>query len=324
MNLRVLWLLPVLLALGSCCNRCKDDTVVSQRFIHKYGFGLTEEQWKNREQDGQIVLTRQNGVTETRTYENGVLNGPTTFTYSNSEVLHKIHVYDQGILLKEVEHDANGLPLREEIFEFDNRRIITLWDIKCAPMSIEEYEGDRLVEASYFSPENELESGIEDGQGIRIKRDRFGLLLLKDQITNGALSARKTYHSNGEIESESFYEDYDLHGKQVFYTPTAKLFLEQEWNHGILDGLKSSYREGVKIKEIPYCLGKKHGMEKDFNEDGKTIAEIQWDADDKHGSSRFHDEYQTAIEWYFRGKKVSLERFEMLDHRERMMEEFVQ
>lgn len=324
MNLKILWLLPVLLALGSCCNRCKEGMVVSQRYIHKYGFGLTEEQWKEMEQDGQIVLRRQNGVTETRTYENGVLNGPTTLTYSYSDIPHKIQVYDQGILLKEIEQDTDGIPIREEIYELDNRKIVTFWDKKGAPMSIEEYEGESLVEGSYFNVENELESDIENGSGIRIKRDRSALLLLKEQIIDGRLASRKTYHPNGEIESESFYEDYDLHGKQTFYTPTAKLFLEQEWNHGVLDGMKIQYREGVKVREIPYCLGKKHGMEKEYAEGGKIVAEVQWDADQKHGSSRFHDEYETAIEWYFRGKRVSIERFEMLDYREKMMEEFVQ
>ena len=320
----MLWIIPAILAIGTSCNRCTEDTVVSQRYIHKYGFDLTEKQWEEREKDGQIVLTRYNGVVETRTYENGILNGSVTVTFPKSDIIHRVDVYDQGILLKSIENGPSGLPLREEIYEFDNRKIITQWDARGAPMSIEEYEQDSLVEASYFSPQNELEAGIEEGLGTRVKRDRSGLLLLKDEISQGALASRKTFHPNGEVESVSHYQDYNLHGLQTFYTSSGNLFMEQQWNNGIMDGMKIQYREGVKVRETPYILGVRHGMEQEFSLDGKVIAEIQWEADQKHGSCRFYDEYETRIEWHFRGKQVSIDRFELLDFREKMMLESIQ
>src|SRR3990167_7900505 len=80
----------------SCQTNSSIDQVVSQTFVHKYGFETSEEEWEAREQDGQVVSMLKNGVKVTRTYENGQLHGQTTYSFPHSAVLEKIFVYDQG------------------------------------------------------------------------------------------------------------------------------------------------------------------------------------------------------------------------------------
>lgn len=303
------------------CNSNKNNDVVSQQFVHKYGFDVSEQEWEDRAQDGQVITMLKNGVKVTRSYENGQLHGSTTYTFPHSSVIEKLMVYDQGTLLKEVIHDAGGIPMREEAYEFDDRKIITLWDEKGSPLSIEEYANEQLIDGKYFTLEHEIESQVENGIGIRIKRDRSGLLLCRDQIEKGIIVQRTSYHPNGQVQSVSHYEDYQLHGEQTKNTPSGKPLMTVQWNHGIMDGTKTVYRNGIKIAEIPYINGQKDGIELHFDDFGTLTAEIQWKNDKKHGFSRFHSEDTTENEWFFKGQSVSSEKFELLENREKLLVE---
>ena len=138
------------LFLASChCNNSLDQ-VISQKYVHKYGFNVSPKEWEERSQDGQIVEELKNGITITKSYENGELHGPTTYTFANSKVVEKLLVYDQGTLLKETAFDVAGMPMREDLYEFDDRNVITLWSDRGIPLSVEEYENDTLVHGKYF------------------------------------------------------------------------------------------------------------------------------------------------------------------------------
>lgn len=306
----------------SCQNSSSADQVVSQTFVHKYGFETTEEDWAAREQDGQVVTVLKNGVKVTSSYENGKLHGPTTHTFPNSSIVEKQLVYDQGVLLKESVNDLAGMPVREEVYEFDHRNIITLWDEKGVPLSIEEYDSELLVEGKYFTAEHELEASVEAGNGRRVKRDRTGLLISSDEIAEGIIQSRTTFHPNGAKHTVSNYHDYQLHGEQLKFTASGKPLMELHWNHGILDGEKVIYRNGSKVAVIPYVMGEKHGLEFHFDDLGNLTAEIEWQSDKKHGSTKLHTEEFTDTEWFYKGKSVNAEKFQILETRERMTEEF--
>lgn len=317
---------PVVLALLSLgLSSCGDDNdVVSQHYIHKYGFEISEKDWAAREKEGQIVTVKRNGVTETRNYDKGLLHGKSTYTYPNSSMISKVEVYDLGVLLKEITHDEMGMPMREDAYEFDDRHIITLWDKFGTPMSIEEYDNGLLMEASYFNAQNELEAQVEQGEGCRVKRDRSGLLIEKDKIQNGVIANRTTYHSNGEVHTIANFKDYRLNGNFIKYTDTGKLLLQESWKDGTLDGIKTTYRQldGQKIAETPFIEGKKQGVEKRYDDDGYLSAEINWENNQKHGLASFYIRDDIYQEWYFRGKKVSHEKFELLENREELFSEF--
>ncbi len=311
-------------ALASCQSNSSTDQVVSQTFVHKYGFDLSEREWEEREGDGQVVSTLKNGVKITRSYENGQLHGLTTHTFPNSSVIEKNLLYDQGTLLKETLNDPNGMPIREELYEFDDRTIVTVWNEKGVPLSVEEYEDDALREGDYYTPEHQLECKVEGGFGNRVKRDRNGSLLSRDKIEQGQIASRLTYHPNGEIQTVSHFQDYKLHGEQLKFTTAGKPLMTLHWNQGELEGVKVVYRNGYKVAEIPYAKGLKQGTELHYDDFGNLIAEIEWKDDKKHGSSQSHSEDETNTEWFFKGQSVNAERFQILETRDKIIADFSQ
>ena len=311
-----------LLFLNSCSNKQSEEKVVSQKFVHKYGFDVSEQEWAEREKDGQIITTLHNGVTIVNTYKNGELHGDTTFSFPSSDIVRELHVYDEGVLLKKVVYEENSMPLREDVYEFDDRKIITLWNSKGLPLSIEVYERNALMSGKYFNERNEVEAAVSDGKGVRVKKDRSNILVCKDRIENGQVIERTKYYPNGKVQSVSNFLDYKLHGEQKTFTPSGKPALKMQWNHGVLDGIKVVYRNNVIHKEIPYIKGEKHGVERHFHsESGALAAEIHWVNDRKHGSARFFDEDHAKVAWYYHGKAVSLKQFEILEFREEMLAE---
>lgn len=308
--------------LFTACQNQSIDQVVSQTFVHKYGFETSAQEWKEREQDGQVVTVLKNGVRIVRSYDNGKLHGSTTTSFPNSPIVETVSVYDQGILLKEMVNDPSGMPIREEIYEFDNRTIVTNWDEKGAPLSIEEYSNDLLVEGKYYTEDHILEASVEGGNGTRIKRDRTGNLLSSDEMRNGLIATRTTFHPNGNIHTISRYKDYELDGVQIKYTASGKPLMEMSWKEGVLDGPKVTYRNGSVITIIPYVNGEKQGVEYHYDDLGHLTAEIHWQNDHKHGSTQFHSEEGTEMEWYFKGQTVSAEKFQNLEAREHIAIEF--
>ena len=237
----------VSLLIYSCsCNHCDNSVpVVSQQYVHKYGFDVSPNEWAQRASEGKIISTLENGVKATENLENGILHGMATYTFPFSDILERIKVYDQGILLKEIVQDRKGIPIKEEMYEFDNRKIVTLWDHNGAPLSVEEYDGETLVEGTYYNTVGDIESTVQEGTGVRMKKDRSGRLLSKDQMEKGLLVCRTTFHPNNQIEMVSHYDSYLLHGEQTVFTLSGKLCMKAGWDHGALQGLKTSYREGV-------------------------------------------------------------------------------
>lgn len=316
---RVLVAACVPLLLSGCFSSDGINPVVSQQFVHKYGFSVTPQEWQEREGDGQIVEMLASGVKIVRSYENGALHGASTYTFPNSSVVEKLQVYDQGTLLKEVSYDGTGMPIREDVYEFDDRTITTLWDDKGAPLSIEEYNGGVLTDAKYYTASHELEGQVEGGFGERVRRDRSGLMLSRETIQNGIATVRTTYHPNGEIHTVSRYDGDQLHGEQLKFTSNGKPLMKLNWNHGVLDGHKVAFRNGFKVAEIPYVNGLKDGVETHFDDMGNLTAEIVWQKDKKHGPSKFFSEDSEEVEWFYRGQVVAKDRYDMLANRDRLV-----
>lgn len=315
-----LWLLCALGITG--CSTSSLPEIVSEKYVHKYGFEVSEEEWESRSQEGEHIALLQNGVEVKKTYEKGKLHGPTTYTYPHSKTVEKLLVYSNGTLLKETSFDLQGMPIREDLYEIDNHVQITLWNEQGVPLSIEEYEEDRLLEAQYFTPEHTLEGSVQDGIGYRYKRERKGELLSKDTIQDGYMIARITFHPSGEIHTVSHYKDYQLHGEQEKFAATGKPLLKLHWNNGVLDGYKITYRNGWKVSEIPFVQGKREGIERHFDDLGNLTAEIEWKNDKKHGMAKFYADDLTETEWFYKGQTVNAEKFQTLEERDLQFAKF--
>jgi antitoxin component YwqK of YwqJK toxin-antitoxin module len=316
-SLKSLILLGIIFSFFSCQNE-KESNVVSERYIHKYGFDMTKDEWQSR-QDGTAIAVLNNGITVSNSYNNGLLHGPTTYTFPNSPKIEKVFIYDNGTLLKQIEHDSNGVPFKEQVNEPNNKKIITLWDNFGVPISIEQYENDLLTDGKYYKPNNELEASIESSSGIRVKRDRNGELQYKDQIEKGNLLKRTTFHPNGQIKSTMSFQNYKLHGDQINFSENGQILMTMTWKDGKLDGMHTIYKNGNKIAEIPYLNGLKNGLERHFDDKGKLSSEIHWENDKKHGSERIYNDNNSEIKWFFKGKAVSIKKFEEFSLREKFI-----
>lgn len=306
----------------SCQKNDSLDSVVSQKFVHKYGFDVSEEEWEQRSQEGRIVTLLKSGVKVSRCYENGILHGNTTYTFPHSNVIEKLLVYDEGTLLKECLYDSSGMPIREEVYELDDRTLLTLWNEKGVPLSVEEFDGELLVQGAYYTPEHQCEGEVSEGMGDRIKRDRTGLLVSHDRIEGGTMISRTTYHPNGQIHSVSHYHDYQLHGEQLKYSSLGRPLMILNWDHGVLSGPKTVFRSGYKVAEIPYVDGQKHGVEIHYDDLGNLTAEIHWKNNKKHGPRKLYSEEGTETEWFHKDQLVSAEKFEVLESRDQLIAEF--
>src|SRR3990167_10931180 len=103
-----------LLLCTSCSRTDFPDGIVSQTFVHKYGFDVSSSEWTERQEDGQVITTLANGVKVTQNYSEGNLNGPTTHTFPRSSQVEKLQLYDQGTLLKETRSEEHTSELQSQ------------------------------------------------------------------------------------------------------------------------------------------------------------------------------------------------------------------
>lgn len=307
--------------LSSCQKNDKDSEVVSQRFIHKYGFEVSQKEWEARNKNGEVIVTLSNGITQTSTYKSGVLHGAQNLSFPHSKIIQERCEYEEGTLVKKVSFEPTGLPIQEYSYDIEGKRILTLWDKNGVPLSMEEYENELLWSARYYNSQNEIEGTIVNGHGTRIKRNREGVLLSKEIVDNGKIVERKTFHPNGEIQSQSAFVDYQLHGRQETFSPSGKIITAANWVHGKIDGTMTCYRNNQIVNEIPYVDGKRHGIEKEYDLKGALVKEIHWDSDKKHGTARSYFDDYTDIQWYWKGVAVDLKKFQEQEFREQLMAE---
>ncbi len=317
MKFKVLCMLGVI-ALSSCNNK-NDSDVVSMRFVHKYGFDLSKDEWEQRDKDGQVVTTYKNGVTKNISYKNGILHGPTTVTFPNTSIIQEKSQYNEGALVKRTIYELSGLPVEETMFEADGRKIITVWNTSGVPLSMEEYNGPLLMSARYYTSQNEIEASVIEGNGTRIKRDRSELLLAKEKVENGQIVKRTTFHPNGVIHASCSFVDYKLNGIEETFSPSGALLSRSNWNMGQLDGVQTVYKNKKPLLEITYVNGKKHGVEREYDAFGLITKEINWADDQRHGTSRYTTKDSSDMQWFWRGTPVERKKYQMLKFREELI-----
>src|SRR5689334_7431816 len=186
--------LSIVLALLSACQRKQpDEAVVSKRYIHKYGYAVSKDEWEAHNYPGQVITNMRDGVTVTTTYEHGILHGPTTYTFPYSQTVELSLLYKNGELIKEIHYDKQGMPFREQVFLSPHRYTLTSWYSTGSPLCIEEFTDEELIEGQYFTVSNEIEARVDKGNGSRIRRDTNGLLLSRDVFEKGYMIKRESY-----------------------------------------------------------------------------------------------------------------------------------
>ncbi len=304
-NIAIFGILTLLVT--SCERKPQESDVVSQKYIHKYGYAVSQDEFEANHYPGQVITMLKNGVTITATYENGVLHGPCTHTFPNSQTIESYYLYNDGKLVKQLLYDIAGMPVREEVQLSPSRYSTTLWYKSGSPLCIEEFANQELLEGQYFTSNNDLESQVVKGKGIRVRRDPDGVLLYRDMVEEGLVTQRETLYPSGTPETIAYYQKGQLYGEKRSFTAQGEPLAIQEYIQGKLHGKSTFFKNGVRDHEIYFLDGRKNGLEIHYIDGNIVSQEILWENDKRHGPAKFYnlDGSIANIEYYYDGKIVS-------------------
>ncbi|MBS0629934.1 MAG: toxin-antitoxin system YwqK family antitoxin [Verrucomicrobia bacterium] len=308
------------LVLAGCGSDNGGSQVISKRYIHKYGYAVSDSEWAANNYPGQVITTLRNGVTITATYEDGHLHGPTTHTHPHSQTVQYYYLYNDGELKKEVVYDSLGMPIQEKVQLSPHRHCVTTWFGDGTPKSIEDYAGEELLDGQYFSLNNELESRVERGIGLRTLRDVNGLLLAKDEIDKGYVTKKEEFYATGAPHRITNYLMNAKHGERRAFTENGDPLSVEEWVDDQLHGKATYYTNGKKQIEVYFVHGARNGIETHYIDGELVEQEIQWVHDKRHGPTKFFVGNAVAkTEWYYNGQGVSQKRFDELFQMDQMI-----
>lgn len=306
-------------SLTGCHKKVQENNVVSERYIHKYGYAVSKDEFVGRKYPGQVITVLKNGVTTTATYENGILDGSSTHTFPHSQVVENYFLYKQGNLVKQITYDISGMPLREEVNLSPTRHTSTRWYSDGTPMCSEEYAGAELVEGQYFNRLNDVEARVEKGKGSRLIRDLQGILLAQEEVDEGYITKRQTFYASGTPESIAYFQRGSLHGEKKTFNENGEPISAKEYVHGKLHGKATFYKNGAKTVEIYYLDGMKNGLEIHYTDGAAISQEILWENDHKHGPSKYYVDGIAQVEYFYDGTPVSEEKWKELNQLDQMI-----
>ena len=316
-----LFLPLVALVLGGCNNSSNDESVVSQRYIHKYGYDVSKDEWESTDYPGQVLTTLRDGVTITATYEEGILHGPTTYTHPHSHTKECVEYYDRGQLVKKVNFSLRGIPASEELYLSDTHQKITKWFKSGTPQSIEEYVDGKLVSAEYTNSGNEILSRIEGGQGIRFIWDKHEKVKAKETYNDGEAILRETFFFSGNPKEIISLRHGKMHGEVKRFAETGEPLSIETYSDDAKHGLSTYFQNGTKYLELSYVHGMRDGAERHYVDGETLVEETFWEGNMKHGPSRVFYDGLAKTQWFYNNSKVSKVKFEDLSRREQEIAE---
>lgn len=301
--------------LTSCATKSAERDmcrVVDERYVHKYGLPVPHNDWQSRGQNGNVISTLDNGVVVNKMYHSGILEGDTTYTFPHNTIIAKVETYTHGHLVKEVYNDETGNPQKEIVYTPDDLTITTLWYEGGNPQCRETCSGNQVLEGEYYSPNGKIENRVDNGTGIRVERSIYGDLISTDQLENGMIISKTTYHSNGSPQAVMAYVNNIPHGQRRTFLPAGEPEAIEEWNNGRQHGVTILYKNGEKFAEVPYENGRRSGVEQRFRNGNEIVEEISWRDNLKHGpSDTYVNGKVSKTEWYYKGIKVQKSTYDL-------------
>jgi len=313
---------PLLIAIAGLsivsCNKKdrSEEEVVSRRFIHKYGYDVSKEEWESTEYPGQVITTLRDGVTVTATYEQGVLNGPTTYTYPHSQTKECTEYYDHGTLIKKINYSIRGIPSKEELFLAATHLKTTRWFKSGTPMCVEEYKDGKLVFGEYMNERNQLLSRIEEGNGVRFIRNDREEIIAKETYDEGSPCLQETYYRNGTPHLVIPLKDGKVEGEKKEFAETGEPLSIETYANDMKHGLCSYYQNGSKCEEAIFSHGMREGPERHYVDGETLVEETHWSQGVKHGPSTMFYDGLAKTDWYYNSRKVTKGKFNELSQRE--------
>ena len=301
------------------CSEGNNKQVISQRYVHKYGYDVSRDEWKAESYPGHVLTTLRDGKTITEPYEDGLIHGARTETYPHSQTIQTLEQYEKGNLQKRVSFNVRGVPQKEEVFKAENHVIITAWYPNGTPKSNEEFRDDILINAQYLNASNETDSRIENGTGERTIRNQSGDILSKEVFNNYLLTYVETYYPNNTPHTTTSYENNLLHGEKKEFAMTGEPICVEHYYKGFKHGLATYYQNGYKYSEIPYSHGHKNGIERHYIDGEIIVEETEFRDGIKQGSSVLYCDGSAKTTWYFENQVVSRSKYEQLMDRHELI-----
>lgn len=301
---RPFYFLILLGVLSSCqSNRHPHDEVVCET-VHRYGVPLEPEDWSARGQYGQVISMRKDGVTVMRTYEAGVLEGDCTYTFPHSETIQKREVFNQGELVKDLSYYPNSLPWQQVVYDSPTHESITTWYESGAPQYREEIENGLLVQGEYYNIDQQLESRVEESNGLKMRRDGTGQIQSIDKIENGRLVLNTTYHPNGIPAVVTPYVNGVVEGERHTYLSGGEPATIEQWTNNMQHGNTIVFEHGEMRSDVTYVNGYRHGIERRYRDEETVAQELNWRQGQKHGPCHSYIGTTCQTDWYFRDQQV--------------------
>ncbi len=306
----ILTLITASALLSSCQQHCNDE-FVCETYVHRYGVPLAPQDWTDRGQDGQVISTRKDGVVVTTTYEAGLLEGETTYTFPHRDTIAKRCIYLHGHLIQEIDYYSNGVPQKQITYDFPVESVVN-WYENGAPQSKEKYVQGLLIEGEYLNLEQQTESSVADQNGKRTLYNSYGQLVSIDEIQDGQMVVRRTYHANGTPASFTPYVNGCIEGERLTFAMGGEPATVENWSNNLQHGNTEIFENGEKIADQPYYCGQLHGIERRYREGHYLVQENRWEQGQKHGACHNHFNEKTQTEWFFRGRQVNRGTYEAL------------
>ncbi|MEE3999255.1 toxin-antitoxin system YwqK family antitoxin [Tenacibaculum sp. FZY0031] len=137
----------------------------------------------------------------------------------------------------------------------------------------------------------EFKNGKEVGTFNFYEPNSYGIPSMTKEFSAKSDSAFVQFFTpNGKVKTKGWMIGKKRVGKWTYYFSDGKLFSEEEYADGKLDGvLKNYYRNGKLTEESVYKEGKKNGLSKIFTEAGIMIEEVYYVDGKLEGEGKYYD-----------------------------------
>lgn len=310
--MKIIFLLATAALLSSCRGN-RSQEIVKVEYLHEYGVPVHEADWVRQGKNGQLVCLSSEDVTIKQNFEKGILHGETTYSFPHSSIIQKKEIYEQGVLIGRIEHYPTGVPMKEEKFENNKVIEVVTWYENGTPKSVEKFDNGFLIQGEYRNLDNEITHRVVQGHGIRPCYASTGDLTGKETFSNGELIEAIVCYPNMEPKSVTPYQNGLIQGTRLTFLPGGIPLTNEQWLHGIQEGITIEYLNGEKIAEIPYVKGKKDGVALYYRNGKDLVEKITWKYGMMHGPRiLFIEEGAKKIQYYLEGEVVSRPTYERL------------
>lgn len=256
--------------------------------------GGTADVTAGTQQDWQFdgvshVWDEQGRLVAQISYQKGMLEGPSIYYFPTGGIEKEL-----SFVKNELEGDAIEFTIDGQIKSkihykkgYKEGACLSFFDDSKAAM-IEDYTDGLLRKGTYYNPQGEFVSEVDNGGGFQASFEGNALTLVEFRMgkPNGWV---KKYTSNGELRRSFVLKSGKKHGEEIEYYISSELEqpkdkplpkLSVNWNENTIHGyVKTWYNNGSRQSEREYCRNLKQGPALAWYRDGALMMIEEYEED---------------------------------------------